>query len=307
MGAALAYYTVLSLAPLLILTTPLARVVLGDEAQKGIVGQFELLVGSAGAEAVTMMVSADEKRPTNPVATAISFAILLFAASNVFAELQDGLDTVWGVAAAPRRKAIFAFLRQRFLSFAMVMGVCFLLLVSLVINAGLAVLEHKYFRADVRAMAHTWNVAHVIVSIVIVTVLFAMIFRILPDATVRWRDVWVGALMTSLLFALGKFAIGKYIGNAVTEQNYGGAASLVALLVWVYYSAQILYFGAEFTHAYAKVRGSRVVPTPDAVPLTAEARAQQGIPTVDDVKATVAFIEELRPELRDEPASDKEQ
>ena len=153
-------------------------------------------------------------------------------------------------------------------------------------------LAAHFYRAELWAL--------VAVALAIIALLFALIFRFLPDATVKWRDVYVGAVLTAVLFWLGKYAIGRYIGNAVTEQRYGGATSLVALLVWVYYSAQILIFGAEFTHAYAKVRGSRVVPTADAVPLTPEARAQQGIPTAEQVEQTVKYIEAVRPELRPE-------
>lgn len=299
MGASLAFYSVLSLAPLVILLTPIVAFFFEDQAPKAIIGQFEQLIGRAGALALEAMVDVGPGQSSSRLATILNSAVLLFAASNVFAELQDAMDTVWGVAAAPRRSAIWSFLRQRFLSFAMVMGVCFLLLVSLFISAGLAVLQ-KYIDERLQLVARAWSFTHDGASLAIIALLFALIFRFLPDATVKWRDVYVGAIMTAVLFWLGKFAIGRYIGNAVTEQRYGGATSLVALLVWVFYSAQILIFGAEFTHAYAKVRGSRVVPTPDAVPLTPEARAQQGIPTAEQVEQTVKYIEAVRPELRPE-------
>ena len=168
----------------------------------------------------------------------------------------------------------------------MVMGICFLLLVSLVISAALTALRNLVSER-LQTTANIWMIAHNGTSLVVITILLAMIFKILPDATVPWRDVWTGSILTAALFTVGKFLIGLYLGHAAVVRAYGGAASLVVLLVWVYYSAQLLILGAEFTHAYAKVRGSRVVPTEMAVPITNDARAQQGIPKLADVaKAT---------------------
>jgi membrane protein len=298
LGAALAYYTILSLAPLLIIATPFIGLVFHDptQAQSGIVSQFEALVGHEGALAVKAIITSRPEYPPTRLTTYLGIAVLVFGATGVFAQLQDALNTVWGVVPAPGfgKHALLSFLRQRFISFAMVLGICFLLLVSLVFSAGLAVAQ-QVIDSRIQTLAITWTIAHNVTSVVIMTILFAMMFKILPDAKVPWRDVWVGALLTSLLFTAGKYVIGLYLGNASIGRAYGGAGSIVVLLVWVYYSAQLVFIGAEFTHEYAKVRGSRVVPEDHAVPVTAEARAQQGIPKPADVKATVEYIKHEDP------------
>jgi membrane protein len=302
LGAALAYYTILSLAPMIIIATPLVGLVFDYErARGGIVRQFEELVGREGARAIDAIISARPEYQPTRVTTYIGIGVLIFGATGVFAQLQDALNTVWGVVPAPGfgKHALLAFLRQRFISFAMVLGICFLLLVSLVLSAGLTVLQNMVERRYDTAAA-AWGVAHGVASIVVVTILFAMIYKVLPDAKVHWHDVWVGAVLTSLLFALGKYVIGLYLGNASVGREYGGAGSVVVLLVWVYFSAQILFFGAEFTFCYAKVRGSRVVPEDYSVPVTAEARAKQGIPEPEAVKATVEYLKQ------EDPAHDEE-
>ena len=293
LGAALAYYTILSLAPLLILVTPVVGAVFGRErARDQSTEQFSQLLGSEAAEAVASLVGAGPNRP-GTIATALSVAVLLFAASGVFAELQDAMDTIWEVVPKPGNRAAFrSLLRQRFLSFAMVLGIGFLLLVSLVISAALAALEEAASRrASVPVIV--WRASHGLVSFGVITVLFALIFKVLPDVKIHWRDVWLGAAITAGLFTLGRFLIGQYIGREALWASYGtGAKSLVALLVWVYYSAQILFFGAEFTKAYAKRLGSgRPAPTEIAVPLTEEARAEQGIPKQEVVEAVAEVVE----------------
>ena len=293
LGAALAYYTILSLAPLLILVTPAVGVVFGPKrARQQIIDQFSQLLGSEAAEAVATLVGAGPNRP-GKMATALSVGVLLFAASGVFAELQDAMDTIWEVVPRPGNRAAFrSLLRQRFLSFAMVLGIGFLLLVSLVISAALAALQEAASqRASVPVIV--WNASHAVLSFVIVTVLFALIFKVLPDVKIHWRDVWPGAVITAGLFTLGRALIGQYIGREALWSSYGtGAKSLVALLVWVYYSAQILYFGAEFTKSYTKRVGSgRAPPTEVAVPLTEEARAEQGIPKQEVVEAVAEVVE----------------
>ena len=302
LGAALAYYTILSLAPTVIIATPLIGLVFDpQQARGGIVNQFESLVGSEGARAVDAILSARPQYPPTRLTTYLGIAVLVFGATGVFAQLQDALNTVWGVVPAPGgfgRHALLSFLRQRFISFAMVIGICFLLLVSLVLSAGLAVLRNVIDQRY-QTMALTWTIAHNATSTVVVTLLFAMMYKVLPDAKVPWRDVWVGSILTSLMFTLGKFLIGLYLGNASIGRAYGGAGSVVVLLVWVYYSAQIVFLGAEFTYAYHKVRGDRVLPEEHAVPVTAEARAEQGIPEPAQVKATVEYIKHEEP-ARDE-------
>jgi len=302
LGAALAYYTILSLAPMLLLITPAVGLVVGQtQARKQIINQFSQLLGEEAAQAVGTLVGAGPHR-IGRVATALSVGVLLFAASGVFAELQDAMDTIWEVVPKPgNRFALMRLLRQRFLSFAMVLGIGFLLLVSLVISAALGALQAVAVQYASVPVA-VWSAAHGIVSFAVTTVLFAMIFKVLPDVKVRWRDVALGAAITSGLFALGRFVIGQYIGREALWASYGtGAKSLVALLVWVYYSAQILFFGAEFTKAYAKHLGSgRPAPTEVAVPLTDAARAEQGIPKQEVVEAVAQVVEKKRREEDDD-------
>src|SRR5437868_8237507 len=241
LGASLAYYTVLALAPVVILLTPMVSVIFGPKiAAPAIEQQFLELVGEQGAAAVrAVLESPGFAAGPSRLVRIISLAVLLFAASGVFVELQDALDTIWEVAPKPGRRAFWALLRKRFLSFAMVLGICFLLLVSLIISAGLAALR-AYAGSEFQGMALVWTVAHDVVSFAVVMLLFATIYKVLPDVTIRWRDVWVGAALTAVLFSLGRFLIGNYIGRASVGRYYGAAGSLVALLVWVYYSAQIL-------------------------------------------------------------------
>jgi membrane protein len=278
-GAALAYYSILSLAPLLILITPLADWLFGPKlVHHELVSQFERLVGRKGAEVINALIESAAWRPKpNPWTTAASAAVLLFAASAVFAQLQDAMDTIWEVTPRPGKSAFFAFLRKRFLSFAMVLGVGFLLLISLVVTTLLELLRH-YVDARVHGTLHVWSAANAAASFLIVGLLFAMVFKILPDATVAWHDVWMGAAITSGLFAAGKYLIGLYLGHRSFGSYYGAAGSVVVLLMWVYFSSQIVFLGAEFTHAYARLRGERILPEPQAVAITEEARAQQGIP-----------------------------
>jgi membrane protein len=295
LGAALAYYTVLSLAPVLVLVTPVASAVLGNagEARNEIRQQFVGLIGEQGAKAVDDVLTAVARGYSTPSRTArmISWAVLLFGASGVFAELQEALDTIWEVAPRPGSAAWLAILRKRFLSFAMVLGICFLLLVSLVASAALSAVRH-YADQEVNGLATAWAFLNTVASVGMSTVVFAMIYKILPDVTIRWRDVWIGALMTACLFTLGRFLIGEYLGRSSIGDRYGATGSLVVILVWVYFSAQILYLGAEFTKAYSRQTGAPVVPEPIAVPITEEARAQQGIPHKEVVEAVKEVVEQ---------------
>ena len=302
LGASLAYYTILSLAPLLILVTPVVGWMFGhDRARAQILKQVGQLLGAEAGLAVDGLIGMGGLSTPGPLATALTVAVLLFAASGVFAELQDAMDTVWEVTPKPgSRAALLSLLRQRFLSFAMVIGIGFLLLTSLVISAMLAS-ARAYAEEHVRVVAGVWTAAHGAVSFAVTTILFAMVFKVLPDVKIRWRDVWLGAALTSALFAAGRYVIGKYIGQAALFQSYGqGARSLVALLVWVYYSAQILIFGAEFTKTYTKRLGAGATPTEAAVPLTDEARAQQGITKAEVVEATAEVVERKRREEEEE-------
>jgi membrane protein len=243
LAAALAYYTLFSIAPLLLIAIAIAGLVFGrSQAHAQIVAQLQTLVGPAGSKAIEGMLTSAAKPKTSALAIVIGFAALLFGAAGVFGELKDAMNTIWNV---PEKKSggIMIMIKKRFLSFAMVLGVGFLLLVSLVIDAALSVLS--------RAL---WQPIQMLLSFAVIAVLFAMIFRYLPDVRVEWRDVWFGAAFTSLLFVLGKFALGLYLGKSAIGSSYGAAGSLVVLLVWIFWSANILFFGAEFTQVYAKER-----------------------------------------------------
>jgi membrane protein len=219
------------------------------------------------------------------VATVLGIAVLFFGASGVFGELQDALNTIWKVQPRPGR-AWLTILRERFFSFTMVVGTGFLLLVSLVISAALAAAGKYLSNAALPGGVALWQAVTWLVSFTFIALVFALIFKVVPDVKLRWGDVWIGAVLTALLFALGKFALGLYLGWGTTTSAYGAAASLVVLLLWVYYSAQILLFGAEFTRVNALRYGSHfVVAADNAVPVTAEERARQGMPRPEDVAA----------------------
>ncbi len=267
LAAALAYYALFSLAPLVLIAVAVAGLVFGRQAAEGqLYTQIAGLVGDASAKAVQGLVaSMHQQKGGGVIATIIGIATLLFGASGVFAQLQDSMNTIWK-AKPPTTNGIVEFLRVRLLSFSMVLGIGFLLLVSLVLSAILAAVG-DYLGSFIPGGAAVGQVLNATVSLVVVTVLFAMIFKLLPDTKVAWRDVWLGALVTSLLFTIGKFAIGFYLGKASVASSYGAAGSVVILLLWVYYSSLILYFGAEFTHVYSMRHGSRraatQVPVPD--------------------------------------------
>lgn len=284
LAAALAYYTAFSIAPLLIIVIAIAGLVFGQDAAQGeIVGQLQGLVGREGAEAIQTMIENSRKPSEGIIATLIGFAFLIFGATGVFTQLQDALNTIWEVAPKPGG-GVTRVVKERFPSFAMVLGIGFLLLVSLILSAGLAALSN-YLGHLIPSLQLLWPVVNFVFSFCLITVLFAMIYRVLPDAEIAWGDVWIGAAITSFLFTIGKSLIGLYLGNSSIGSTYGAAGSFVVLLLWVNFSAQILFFGAEFTQVYANKYGSRIVPTKNAVRLTAKDRAQQGIPRNKDLKA----------------------
>lgn len=279
LAASLAYYTVFSLAPLLILVIAIAGIVLGDDAARGEISrQMQGLVGADGANFIESAINNANQPGSDAgiVASIISIVVLLFGATGVFTELQDSLNTVWEVAPKPNL-GFWQFIRNRVLSFGMVLGIAFLLLVSLVVSAVLSGLN-TYMSSLLPGVDSLWQLVNLGVSLAIITLLFGMMFKVLPDAKIHWSDVWVGALLTALLFTLGKFLIGLYLGNSSFSSSYGAAGSLVVVLAWVYYSAQILFFGAEFTQVYARRYGSQIVPNKYAVSVTKDARAQQDIP-----------------------------
>ena len=293
LAAALAYYTIFSIAPLLIIVIAVAGSVFGEEAARGqIVLQIQGLVGRSGAEVIETAIKNASQPASGTIASLISVAALLFGASGVFAELQDSLNVIWEVVPRPDL-GVKGFVRKRFLSFAMVLGIGFLLLVSLVISAILAAIN-GYFSGLLPGIALIWQIANFVISFSISTLLFAMIYKFLPDVKITWGDVLTGAAITSLLFSIGRFLLGLYLGNGTFGSAYGAAGSLIVILAWVYYAAQILFFGAEFTQVYARKYGSRIVPDKNAIPITDEARAQQGIPRRRDVEEATELARNKR-------------
>jgi len=282
LGAALAYYTILSVAPLLIIVVGIAGLVLRrEDVQTGLQQQLAELIGQAGGEVVDTVLKNNTSLGSSIPAIVIGVVVLLFGASGVFTELQDSLNTVWGVTPKPGR-GLWAILRELFLSFTMVLGTGFLLLVSLVVSTALAGLTRVI---GLTAIGVVGQILSSCLSFAVVTLLFTLIYKVLPDVEIRWSDVWVGAVATALLFTVGKLLIGLYLGHASVGSAYGAAGSLVVFVVWVYYSALILFFGAEFTKVYANRFGSRIRPAANAVPITEEARAEQGIPRSETVQA----------------------
>lgn len=264
LSAALAYYTLLSLAPLLVLVVAIAGLVFGDDAARGQVGdELATLVGpEAGAGIQTVL-----KHARGPEGGAwgsiLGGAVLLFGASGVFGELQAALNTIWKVEPKPGR-GVLGVLKDRFFSFTMVMGVAFLLLVSLVLSAALSAVG-AFFSDLLPGGELLWQLANNVISLAVISFLFALLFKVVPDIEVAWRDVLPGAVCTALLFTIGKYLLGLYLGRASVASPYGAAGSLIVLVIWVYYAAQILFLGAEFTRVYAERRGARIRPSDDAV------------------------------------------
>lgn len=272
MAAALAYYTVFSLAPLLIIVIAIAGAVFGEQAAKGeLVMQMQGLIGKEGAQLIqTAIENASQLDPSQgPIPTLINIVLLLSGASVIFGQLQQSLNRIWNVEPKPGN-GIIDFLRKRLLSFSIVLVIGFLLLVSLVISTILVILGN-YLRDLVPGFTYLWQLLNFLVSFGIVTLLFALIFKILPDAQIAWKDVWMGAALTALLFDIGKFILGFYLGKTSLASAYGAAGSLVIILTWVFYSAQILFLGAEFTQVYVRSGGKEIAPVEYAmrVPKTA--------------------------------------
>jgi membrane protein len=254
MGAALAYYTAFSLAPLVVLVVSLVSLAVEESAARAeIVAQFAALAGKEAGATVEAILAHSAKQDAGVWAAILGFGVLLVGASGVFAELQDSLNAIWEVP--PRERRWLALLRERLVSFAMVFALGFLVLVSLLLSAGLAALG-ACMKGWLPGFDAVWEGTNSLVSLVVVTLLFAGLFRFLPDIKVAWRDVWTGAAITATLFVLGKFLLGLYIGRSAFASAYGAAGSLIIVLLWVYYSAQIFFFGAEFTRAFARRHGS---------------------------------------------------
>lgn len=258
LAAGLAYYTVFSLVPLLVLVIAVAGFVLGGDAhvRAQVLGQVRGMVGAQGAQMLSSAIDAFAAGRRGLAASIFGIATLIFGATGVFSQLQDALDTIWEVE-HPRTRGIWNAIKDRLLSATMILGTAFLLLVSLVLSAVLAFVVERFGGALADAVV-VGQVLNITVSLVVITLLFAAIFKILPHTAVAWRDVWSGALVTAVLFVAGKELLALYLGSARVATAFGAAGSLGIILLWVYYSAQILFFGAEFTQVWARYRGSRV-------------------------------------------------
>lgn len=264
LGAALAYYMAFSMAPLLIIGIGIAGLAFGEKAAQGqVFEQMRGLLGDQGGAAVQTMVQSASKPSQGILATVIGAITLLLGASGVFGQLQTSLNAIWKMKPKPGR-GIWGVISDRFLSFGMVLVVGFLLLVSLVLTAALAA-AGAWLGNVIPGMEALGHIANFVVSFTVISLLFAMMFKLLPDAKMAWGDVWLGASLTALFFTIGKFALGLYLGKSAIASTHGAVGSLLVLLVWVYYAAQILFFGAEFTQVYANRFGSRVEPAADAV------------------------------------------
>ncbi len=277
LAAALSYYTIFSLAPLLIVVIAVAGLVFGDEAVRGqLDNQIRGLVGAEAAMTIQEIIANSSRPADSTFATIVGIGTLLLGAGGVFGQLQEALNTVWGVETKPGA-GILSMVKDRFFSFTMVLGVGFLLLVSLVISTTLSAVN-TFAVGLLPGWEVLFQVLNQIISFLVITLLFGMIYKVLPDVKIAWRDVWVGAAITALFFTIGKFLIGLYLGNSSISSTYGAAGSFAVILVWIFYSAQILLFGAEFTQVYAKRYGSQIVPDDNAVPIPDAVRLAQGMP-----------------------------
>lgn len=257
MGAALAFYATFSIAPILVIAIAIAGSVFGPEAARGeVIAQFNGLTGKGGAEAIQSLLAGAYRSDLGFWASLVAGITLLVAATSVFAELKDSLDIIWGQKSPPR-SGILAIVRGRLLSFGLILTLGFLLLISLVASAALVALQ-KYWSGSLGGMGWLLQFLNALFSYVVVTVLFAAIYKWLPDPHIAWRDVAVGAAFTAALFTLGKLVIGLYLGNSDIASGFGAAGTLIVILLWVYYSSQIFFIGAEFTRVYADYRGSRI-------------------------------------------------
>ncbi|WP_457424383.1 YihY/virulence factor BrkB family protein [Roseateles sp. P5_E7] len=257
MGAALSYYTVFSLAPLIVIVVSLAGLVFGTEAVRGeVFGQIAGLMGPEAAKGIQDMLASVSKPSTGAIGAAIGVVVLLVGATTVFGELQDALDRIWRAPVRQKTSGLWTLVRTRLLSFGMILGVAFLLMVSLVASAAIAALG-KWWSGWFEGWEIVAQVVNVLLGFALTTAVFALIYKVMPRVKVGWGDVWVGAAVTALLFTVGRFLIGLYIGKTGVASGFGAAGSVAVVFVWVYYSAQIFLVGAEFTWVYAQRLGSR--------------------------------------------------
>jgi membrane protein len=269
LSAALAYYTIFSLAPMLLIILAVTSIFWSrDAVQTQVLNQIEGLVGAEGRSFIADLLTSASSPTKGILGTIIGVVTLIFGALGVFNELHNALNTIWEVEEEETESGFIEGIKKiifgRLLSFGMILGIGFLLLVSLVISAGLSAVQESVGNA-IPLSEILLQILDLIISIGVITVLFALIFKFLPDAEIAWRDVWLGAFVTALLFSLAKLLIGIYLGNSSVGSSFGAAGSLVLLLLWIYYSAQILLFGAEFTQVYANQLGSKIVPESEEV------------------------------------------
>ncbi len=262
MGAALAYYTLFSLAPLLLIVISVAGLVFGEDAARGeVTVQLRSLMGERGASAVQDLLASVDKPVEGTFATLLGLVLLFIGATTVFGELQDSLDRIWRVPQRVRTGGWISLVRSRLLSFGMILAIGFLLVVSLVVSAALAT-TGRWLEPVFGGWYVVASVTNGVGSFALVAAMFALIYKVMPRVRVQWKDVWIGALVTAMLFNLGKALIGLYVGRSSVISGFGAAGSLVVVLLWVYYSAQIFLIGAEFTWVYANAYGSRKLPPP---------------------------------------------
>lgn len=268
LSASLAFYTLLSLAPILVIVVAVGAFVYGRQAAEGqLIWEIQDVVGAERASAVQSLIQSAYKPGTGLIATVLGLFTLALAASSVLVELRDALNTIWHVPPAANvtgLAGVYALVKERFYSFGLVLAAGFLLLVSLVLNTLIAAIG-KFFRALLPTSESVLQAAGFLVSFVVITLLFAVIYKILPDVPLRWRDVFVGASATSFLFTIGKQLIALYLGKTSFASAYGAAGSLALVLVWVYYSAQVFFLGAEFTKVYTRVRRSGNIGSPPGI------------------------------------------
>ena len=285
LGAALAYYAAFSFAPLLVLLVGVANFVYQEDTLARVQSQIALMAGDNAAEAIVATIRGVQSTASGLVATLLSSATLLLGATGMFGQLQDAMNTIWEVTPKPRQFLV-DILRTRALSFLLVIAICFLLVISLALTAILANVS-KYFQTVLPFTTSLWPLVDLSFSFGLTMMLFAAIFKILPDVHIAWKDVWLGAAATAALFAIGKIGIGLYLGRGSFTSAYGAAGSFLVLLAWVYYSAQVFFFGAELTWVYAKHHQRVLLPARGAVFLTEEARIHQGIPHADTIQEAI--------------------
>jgi membrane protein len=303
MGAAISYYTIFSLAPLLVIVIAIAGAVFGRDAVAGaIVAQLGGLIGEQGAGLIQNVIASANKSGGGLIAGLISVVVLIVGATSVFTELQSALDRIWHVPPSEKPQGVWAMVQARILSFGLILGLGFLLMVSLAVSAGISAFA-KFTVGFLPGYEVMLQLLNTLVSLGIFTLLFAMIYKLMPSTHIDWHDVWVGSFTTAVLFEVGKVLIGLYLGKSSTAQAFAAAGSVVVLLAWVYYAAQIFLLGAEFTKVYADDHGSRSAGR--AMTYTAATAATGGVPTEQLPRHVVASLAETRESIeRNQPARD---